>query len=59
MFLKLDVFAPLSLSVSLCLSYFVRGKVKNFIFYVLLDILVDLTPFHLNKNMENKERSFG
>ena len=55
MFLKLDVFAPLSL----CLSYFVRGKVKNFIFYVLLDILVDLTPFHLNKNMENKETSFG
>ena len=39
-------------SVSLLFIYFEKGRVKNFIFYIfhiLFDVVVGLTPLHLNK----------
>ena len=38
-----------------------RGRVRNFYIFstYLLDVLVGLTPLHLNKNTENEQTSFG
>ena len=52
MFLKLDYALALSLSLS-----FVRGRVRNFL-HILLDILIGLTPFHLNEKYRKQTDIF-
>ena len=54
--LMLDyVYAPL-----FCFLFCERYSLKFNFLYVLLDMLVGLTPLHLNKkNTENEQTSFG
>ena len=54
--MKLD-YVFISLLLLFC---FVQGRVKNFIFYIFLSILVGLTPLHSDKkHTENEQTSFG